>query len=333
MPKKILLAHGSGGQLMHDLIRELILPKFSNRFLNELTDSAVFAFQDKRLAFTTDSFVVHPLFFCGGDIGKLAVSGTINDLVVSGAVPLYLSLAIIIEEGFAYSSLERVVNSISSTSQKSQVKIITGDIKVVPRGACDKLFINTSGVGRVIRNLTTKNIKAQDRVIITGRIAEHGLSILSQREEMNFGRNFKSDCISLDSLLVPLLRRNKAIKFMRDPTRGGLATTLNEIAQATNLGIVIEEKKIPIAKHIRAASELLGIDPLYIANEGKAVLVVDPDAAEDIVRYLNHNQQEKYARIIGCVTTQPRGMVLFKTVLGTERILDMLISEPLPRIC
>lgn len=318
---------------MHDLIRGLILPKLSNRFLNQLTDSAVFASQDERLAFTTDSFVVHPLFFRGGDIGKLAVYGTINDLVVSGAAPLYLSLAIIVEEGFDYSSLERVVNSIASSSQESQVKIITGDIKVVPRGACDKLFINTTGIGRVIRDLSVKKIKVQDRVIITGSIAEHGLSILSQREEINFGRNFKSDCAGLDRLLIPLLRRSKAIRFMRDPTRGGLATTLNEITQAANLGIVIEEEKIPIAKHIKAASELLGIDPLYIANEGKAVLVVSPDAAGDILRYLNRLQQGRSARIIGRVTAKPRGMVLLKTVLGTERILDMLISEPLPRIC
>jgi hydrogenase expression/formation protein HypE len=333
MTKKILLAHGSGGQLMHDLIRDLILPNFGNPLLNKLTDSAVFNFQDKESAFTTDSFVVHPLFFPGGDIGKLAVSGTINDLVVAGAVPVYLSLALIIEEGFDYSSLEQVINSISSVAQESQVKIITGDIKVVQKGACDKLFINTAGIGRVIRDLNARNIRAGDKIIVTGRIAEHGLSILSQREGMDFGRSIKSDCVSLDSLLVPLLRRNRAIKFMRDPTRGGLATTLNEIAQATNLGIVIEESKIPIAKHIKVASELLGIDPLYIANEGKAVLVVESHTAEDILKRLNRHKQGGHARIIGRIVTMPRRMVLLKTALGTERILDMLASEPLPRIC
>jgi len=333
MTKKILLAHGSGGQLMHDLIRNLILPKFGNPLLNKLSDSAVFNFQDKGSAFTTDSFVVNPLFFPGGDIGKLAVSGTINDLVVAGAVPLYLSLALIIEEGFDYYLLEQVVNSISSVSGESKVKIIAGDIKVVQKGACDKLFINTAGIGRVIRELNTRNIRAGDKIIVTGRIAEHGLSILSQREGMDFGCSIKSDCASLDSLLIPLLRRSRAIKFMRDPTRGGLATTLNEIAQAANLGIVVEESKIPIAKHIKVASELLGIDPLYIANEGKAVLVVESDSVEDVLKRLNRHRQGRYARIIGRIVTVPRGMVLLKTALGTERILDMLASEPLPRIC
>jgi hydrogenase expression/formation protein HypE len=337
---KILLAHGSGGQLMHNLIRDLILPKFSNSFLNKLADSAIIedkfrtlAACDKGLAFTTDSFVVHPLFFHGGDIGKLAVSGTINDLVVSGAMPLYLSLALIIEEGLDYSLLERIVDSISFTCRNSQVKIVTGDIKVVERGACDKLFINTAGIGRVIRELNLENIKVGDEIIITGRIAEHGLSILSQREGMDFGLNIKSDCASLDRLLIPLLHKSKAIKFMRDPTRGGLTTTLNEIARATNLGIVVEEAKIPIANRIKAASELLGIDPLYIANEGKAVLVVEPNSTRDILKYLNRCKLGRFARIIGKIIPKPQGTVLLKTALGTDRILDMLTSEPLPRIC
>ena len=352
MSKKILLAHGSGGQLMHDLIKGLFLPKFSNPLLNRLTDSAVIDFKgqsrsflhsrktssqtkvwDKGLAFTTDSFVVHPLFFPGGDIGKLAVSGTINDLVVSGALPLYLSLALIIEEGLDYTLLERVINSISAASRNSQVKVITGDIKVVERAACDKLFINTTGVGRVIRNLKIENIEVGDRIIITGRIAEHGLSILNQRKGMDFGLKIKSDCASLNSLLIPLLQKDRAIRFMRDPTRGGLATTLNEIAQATNLGIVVEETRIPIANQVKAASELLGIDPLYIANEGKAVLVVEPDSAANIIKYLNRNRQGRFARIIGRVVAKPKGMVVLKTKVGTDRILDMLTSEPLPRIC
>ena len=330
---KILLAHGSGGQLMHNLIRDLILPNFSNPLLNRLTDSAVIGFKEKGLAFTTDSFVVHPLFFRGGDIGKLAVSGTINDLVVSGAKPLYLSLALIIEEGLDYSLLERVVESISFASRKSRVKIITGDIKVVDRRACDKLFINTAGIGRVIRALKIKNIKIGDRIIITGRIAEHGLSILSQRKGMDLGLNIRSDCASLERLLIPLLHKTKTIKFMRDPTRGGLATTLNEIAKATNFGIVIQERKLPISNQVRAASELLGIDPLYIANEGKAILVVEANSARDILKYLNRHQQGRYAQIIGRIVKQPEGRVLLKTAVNTERILDMLTSEPLPRIC
>ena len=232
-----------------------------------------------------------------------------------------------------YSILERVLDSISSASRNSRVKIITGDIKVVDKGACDKLFINTTGIGRIIRNLETNNIKAGDEIIITGRIAEHGLSILSQREGMDFGSNIKSDCASLDRLLVPLLQKSKAIKFMRDPTRGGLATTLNEIAQATNLGIVAEEARIPIANRLKAASELLGIDPLYIANEGKAVLVVEPNSAGNILKRLKQHPQGRFAQIIGRIISQPRSTVLLKTTLGTERILDMLTCEPLPRIC
>ena len=347
---------------MHNLIKDLILPKLNNPLLNKLTDSAVIASDgksrtcrqgrdkstprtqrlNKGLAFTTDSFVVHPLFFRGGDIGKLAVSGTINDLVVSGALPLYLSLALIIEEGLDCSLLERVLNSISIASRNSQVKIITGDIKVVQKGACDKLFINTAGIGRAIRDLKIKNIKIGDKIIITGRIAEHGLSILSQRKGMELGLNIKSDCASLNHLLIPLLKDkgiNRApahrgkIKFMRDTTRGGLATTLNEIARAINLGIVIHEAKIPIVSRIKAASELLGIDPLYIANEGKAVLVVEPDSVKNILKLLRQHPQGKSARIVGKIIPQPRGMVLLRTTLGTERILDMLTSEPLPRIC
>ncbi|MFC1658776.1 hydrogenase expression/formation protein HypE [Candidatus Omnitrophota bacterium] len=333
MREKILLAHGSGGRLTHDLIRRLILPKFGNPLLNQLTDSATFPVRGKELSFTTDSFVVHPLFFPGGDIGKLAVFGTVNDLVVCGAAPLYLSLALIIEEGLACSSLERVVDSISSASRACGLRIITGDIKVVGRGACDKLFINTAGIGRLIRHLSVKNIKSGDAIIITGRIAEHGLSILSQREGMDFGREIRSDCASLDNLLLPLLQRSRAVRFMRDPTRGGLATTLNEIAQAANLGIVIEEKCIPVANRVKAASELLGIDPLYIANEGKAVLVVEPGCAEDTLKYLRRSKQGKFSRVIGRVVAKPKREVVLNTLAGTGRILDMLSSEPLPRIC
>lgn len=333
MAKKILLAHGSGGQLMHDLIDDLILPKFNNTLLNQLTDSAIIDLKQKGLAFTTDSFVVSPLFFHGGDIGRLAVFGTINDLVVSGANPIYLSAALIIEEGLDYTLLERVIDSMASASKQAGVNIVTGDIKVVERGACDELFINTAGIGRILRDLKIKNIRVGDKIIITGRIAEHGLSILSQRKGMDFGLDIKSDCASLNSLLVPLLKKSKAIRFMRDPTRGGIATTLNEIAKAINLGIVIQERMMPISNRTKAASELLGIDPLYMANEGKAVLVVDPDSAVDILSYLNRHKQGRFARLIGQIVRSPRGMVVLKTILNTERILSLLASESLPRIC
>ncbi|MFH1577793.1 MAG: hydrogenase expression/formation protein HypE [Candidatus Omnitrophota bacterium] len=331
--EKILLAHGSGGKLMHDLIKDMILPKFSNPLLNQLNDSAVIDFKDKQLAFTTDSFVVSPLFFRGGDIGKLAVFGTVNDLTMSGAIPLYLSLALIIEEGLDFSLLKRVVDSLSLACRDAGVKVVAGDLKVVEKGACDKLFINTAGIGKTVRNLKIKNIKAGDKIIITGGIAEHGLSILSQRRGVDLGLNIKSDCASLNHLLIPLLQKNKAVKFMRDPTRGGLATTLNEIAEGANLGIIINEDKVPLASRIKAASELLGIDPLYIANEGKAILIVEPGLAEGVLRYLKQRPQGKAAGIIGEVTSKTRGKVILKTAVGTNRILDMLTSEPLPRIC
>ncbi|MBU1871984.1 MAG: hydrogenase expression/formation protein HypE, partial [Candidatus Omnitrophica bacterium] len=298
-----------------------------------LSDSALLDFKGEELAFTTDSFVVSPLFFRGGDIGKLAVCGSVNDLVVAGSQPLYLSLALIIEEGLDYSLLEKVVDSIAQSCRNSGVKVVTGDIKVVEKGACDKLFINTSGIGRVIRNLEIKNIRVKDKVIITGRIAEHGLSILSQRNGIDFGVNIKSDCQSLEGLLLPLLNKCKAIKFMRDPTRGGLATTLNEIAQTSGLGIVIDETSVPISSRVRAACELLGIDPLYIANEGKAIMVVEPAAAENIVNRLRQQRLGRYAGIIGSITREPKAAVVLNTGVGTSRILDMLISESLPRIC
>lgn len=318
---------------MHDLIKNLILPKFNNPVLKKLSDSAVINLRDEGIAFTTDSFVVSPLFFPGGDIGKLAVSGTINDLVVSGAQPLYLSLALIIEEGLDYSLLERVLGSISTASLNSRVKIVTGDIKVVEKKACDKLFINTAGIGKVIRPLKVDKIKPGDKIIITGRIAEHGLSILSQREGIDFGSDIKSDCASLDGLLVPLLQKSNSIKFMRDPTRGGLATTLNEIARSTNLGIVIEETNIPISGRVKAACELLGIEPLFIANEGKAVVVVNSDSSEDILKKLCQHRLGSYSRIIGEIVSSPKATVMLKTSVGTNRVVDMLASDPLPRIC
>ncbi len=337
------MAHGSGGELTHSLIRDVLLPRLKNPLLNKLTDSALIELRDKlapysgclrgKFAFTSDSFVVNPLFFPGGDIGKLAVCGTVNDLVVAGSVPLYLSLSLIIEEGLGYSLVERVVDSISSACRECKVKVVTGDIKVVEKGACDKLFINTAGLGRVIRELEIDTIDVGDRIIVTGRIAEHGLSILGRRDGVDFGMNIRSDCAGLNGLLVPLLERNKSIKFMRDPTRGGLATTLNEISRAANLGIVIEESQVPIANRVKAAVELLGLDPLYIANEGKAILVVGSGSVRDTLRYLTRHPQGRFARVIGRVVSRPKGKVVLKTAVGTERILDMLSSEPLPRIC
>ena len=319
---------------MHSLIKDLLLKKLNNPILKELTDSALINYKD-RLAFTTDSFVVSPLEFRGGDIGKLAVCGTINDLVMLGAVPEYLSLALIIEEGFDYDALERIVDSISINAKKAGVYFVTGDIKVVEKGACDKIFINTSGIGRIIKNrsLSLKNIRAGDAVIITGNIAQHGLAVLTKRKGLDLGFDIKSDCAALNDLITPILKKTDSIKFMRDPTRGGLATTLNEIAESSRLGIIIEEKNIPISMKPRAACELLGIDPLYIGNEGIAVLVVRPDGVKKVLNLLRRHPLGINTKEIGVIIKEHSGKVVLNTILGTQRIVDMLTSEPLPRIC
>jgi hydrogenase expression/formation protein HypE len=332
--KKILLGHGSGGRLMHRLIKNLLLKKLNNPILKELSDSALINYKE-RLAFTTDSFVVSPLNFAGGDIGKLAICGTVNDLVMLGAVPEYLSLALIIEEGLDYNILEKIVNSLSLNAKKADVDFVTGDIKVVEKGACDKIFINTSGIGRIIRDkkLSIKNIEPNDKIIITGNIAQHGLAVLAKRKELDLGFNIKSDCAALTDLVIPVLKKTDSIKFMRDPTRGGVATTLNEIAESSKLGIIIEEKNIPISTKARVACELLGIDPLYVANEGNAILVVSPESAKKVLDLLKEEPLGRNAQIIGTVAREPRNSVILNTILGTQRLVDMLTSEPLPRIC
>ncbi|MDD2751775.1 MAG: hydrogenase expression/formation protein HypE [Candidatus Omnitrophica bacterium] len=332
--QKILLGHGSGGILTHKLIKEVFLKRLKNPVLEELGDSAYIDYREK-IAFTTDSFVVSPLFFPGGDIGKLAVCGTINDLTVMGAQPEYLSLALIIEEGLDFSLLEKIADSIALTARKAGVAIATGDIKVVERGACDKLFINTAGIGRLIsrKKLSPKNLVPGDKVIITGNIGQHGLAVLARRQSLDLNFHIQSDCAALNHLLLPLLKQTQAVKFMRDPTRGGLATTLNEVTQSCGLGIELEEKAIPISSQVRAACELLGIDPLYVANEGAAVLVVRKDAAGQVLRFLKKNPLAKNAKIIATVVKEHPGKVVLRTLLDTRRIVEMLTSEPLPRIC
>jgi len=319
---------------MHGIIKDLFLKKLNNPILKELSDSAGINYKD-RLAFTTDSFVVSPLFFPGGDIGKLAVCGTVNDLVMFGALPEYLSLALIIEEGLDYNILEKIVDSLSSNAKKARIYFVTGDIKVVEKGACDKIFINTSGIGRIMkdRSLAIQNIEEGDKIIITGNIAQHGLAVLARRKELNLGFNIKSDCAALSDLLIPVLKKTDAIKFMRDPTRGGVATTLNEIVESAKFGIILEEKSLPISTKARVACELLGIDPLYVANEGNAILVVHPGSAKKILNLLRRHPLGRNAQIIAGVVSKPKGQVILNTILGTQRILDMLTSEPLPRIC
>jgi len=332
--EQIQLGHGSGGLLMHELIQNFILKKFFNPSLAQLADSARLYLKTKQLAFTTDSFVVSPIFFKGGDIGKLSVCGTINDLVVAGAVPRFLSLALILEEGLDFSIFKRIIDSIAKTAKEEEVLIVTGDIKVVEKGACDKIFINTCGIGECInRNLSIKAVKPKDRIIITGTIGEHGLSIFSGRKTKGFDLGIKSDCASLKDLVIPLMKRTCGIKFMRDPTRGGLATTLNEIAQAAQVCIEIEEEKIPIQKKVKLATELLGLDHFYLANEGKAVLVVEEKEAEKILYYLKKHPLGRAAEIIGEIKPFPKGEVLLKTVSTGLRRLEPLIQDPLPRIC
>lgn len=318
---------------MHALIKEKLLKQLGNPILNRLTDGAYLPGKGTTV-FTTDSFVVSPLFFAGGDIGKLAVCGTVNDLVVMGARPEYLSLGLIIEEGLEIKILEKIIDSIALAVRNARLKVVTGDLKVVEKLACDKIFINTSGLGSLIaKRLEINNISAGDKVIITGGIAEHGLAVLAKRKDLGFGFNIKSDCNALDSLILPLLKKYDGIKFMRDPTRGGLSTTLNEIAGSRKLGIVVDEKNIPVSSRVRAACELLGIDPLYMANEGKAVMIVEKGTAQKIIGRLRKHPLGRQAGIIGEVTKAPAGRVVLRTILGSERFIDMLSAEVLPRIC
>ncbi len=334
MEDKVLLAHGSGGKLSHDLIGKNFVSAFGNPILNKLDDSAVFELSG-RLAFTTDSFIVSPIFFPGGDIGKLAVNGTVNDLAMSGAVPLYLSLSFIIEEGFLISELEKIINSIYQAADEAGVKIVTGDTKVVNQGSADKLFINTSGIGTVSPGVDISGANAipGDKVIVSGSLGNHGIAVLSQREGLKFQVPIESDCAPLNKLVAEILETSASIHCLRDPTRGGLATTLNEFAKQSQVGIRIEEESIPINKAVLAACELLGFDPLYVANEGKLVAVVAPADADKVLAKMRQNQYGAEANTIGEVVNEHPGKVVMKTRLGSSRIVDMPVGELLPRIC
>jgi len=334
MDDSILLAHGSGGKLSHELVEKKFLPFLANPALNKLDDSAIFE-ASGRLAFTTDGYVVNPIFFPGGDIGKLAVCGTVNDLAMNGARPLYLSLSAIIEEGFLLSELEQIVQSIKKAAEEAEVSIIAGDTKVVNRGQADKLFITTSGVGIISPgvDISGTNARAGDKVLLSGTIGDHGIAIMSQREGLRFSMTLKSDCAPLNKLVSQMLEVSSKIHCMRDPTRGGLATTLNELARQSKVGIVIEEAKIPVKEEVKAACELLGLDPIHVANEGKLVAVVAPADADKILAQMRKNSYGRAAAIIGEVTNEHSGRVVMKTKLGPSRIVDMLSGELLPRIC
>ena len=334
MEDRILLAHGSGGKLSHDLIEKSFVPTLGNPILNKLDDSAVFELSG-RLAFTTDSYTVSPIFFPGGDIGRLAVCGTVNDLAMNGATPLYLSLSFIIEEGLRVSELKKIVDSTYQAANEAQIKIVTGDTKVVNQGSADKLFINTSGVGIIPPGVDISGVNAipGDKVILSGSLGDHGIAVLSQREGFELNVPIESDCAPLNRLVIEILEMSTNLHCLRDPTRGGLATTLNEFAKQSNVGIRIYEDSLPVSEAVQAACELLGFDPLYVANEGKLVAVVAPADADKVLTKMRQNRYGSKANIIGEIVEEHPGRVIMKTRLGSSRIVDMPVGELLPRIC
>lgn len=332
---QVLLGHGSGGKLSAQLIRDVFLPVFQNPTLNRLDDQAIMRINGYRLAFTTDSFVVKPHFFRGGDIGSLAVHGTVNDLAMGGAQPMGLSVAFILEEGLPMETLQRVVASMGKAASAVGVPIVTGDTKVVEKGSGDGLFINTTGIGLVPDgvSLSANQARPGDAVLLSGFIGDHGIAILAEREGIEFETTMESDSAPLNTLVRTMLEVTLGIRCMRDPTRGGLSSTLNEIADRSGVGIRIEETAIPIREEVRGACEMLGLDPLYVANEGKLVAIVDPAVAGRVVDAMRKHPLGSEARIIGAVTRANPGLVTMRTAFGTTRIVDMLAGDQLPRIC
>jgi hydrogenase expression/formation protein HypE len=338
--RQIVLGHGSGGKLTADLIDQIFLPAFRNPVLDKLDDQAVVTIGSARLAFTTDSFVVTPIFFPGGDIGRLAVHGTVNDLAMSGARPLYLSAAFILEEGLAVDDLRRVVESMRAAAAEAGVEFVTGDTKVVNRGKGDQVFITTTGIGVIESgvNISADRARPGDQIILSGYIGDHGMAIMSQREGLEFEGAIASDCASLNGLVASMLATPPTggaefIHCLRDPTRGGAATTLNEIAKRANVGMLLREQAIPVRDSVKGACEVLGLDPLYVANEGKLLAIVVPERAQAVLQQMQQHPLGRDAAIIGEVVTQHPGMVLMKTQIGGTRVLDVMFGEQLPRIC
>lgn len=333
---KILLGHGSGGTLSQKLIDEVFVPAFSNSKLSPLNDQAVFELPKGKIAFSTDSFVVNPLFFPGGNIGDLAVNGTVNDVAMCGAIPKFLSCGFILEVGFEIEKLKKIVSSMTEAAQKAEVQIVTGDTKVVEqRGIEPQIFINTSGIG-VIPNgieISAENAQEGDVIILSGSIAEHGITILSQREGFDFEIPFSSDSAPLNKVVAKLVAEIPEIHVMRDATRGGVASVLNEIAESSNVGIKIEEEKIPVKKAVQGACEMLGLEPVYVANEGCFVMILPEKHSQKALEILRKDEVGKNAVIFGEVVTDHKRTVLLKTFLGSERILQRLQGEQLPRIC
>jgi hydrogenase expression/formation protein HypE len=333
--KNVLLAHGGGGKLTQQMIQKMFLPQFQNEFLETLHDGAILSLNGVRLAFSTDSYVVNPIFFPGGDIGKLAINGTVNDLAMCGASPMYLSVAFIIEEGFPMEDLWRVVLSMQGAARRADVTLVTGDTKVVDRGKGDKIFVNTSGVGMIIPGveISPTRAKVADKIILSGPIAVHGIAILSVREGLEFETQIQSDTAPMNGLVASMLESSKQIHVLRDPTRGGVASALNEIAEKANLGISILEEYIPLTEEVVGACEILGLDPLYVANEGKLLAFVSSKDADTVLRTMRSHPLGKDAVIIGEVVAEHPRIVIMKSRIGGTRIVDMLSGEQLPRIC
>lgn len=333
--KNVLLAHGGGGKLTHQLIQKVFLSQFKNDWLESLHDGAMLQINGTRLAFSTDSYVINPIFFPGGDIGELAVNGTVNDLAMCGAQPMYLSAAFIVEEGFPMNDLWRVIQSMQTAAESAGVKLVTGDTKVVDRGKGDKIFINTSGIGVVPEGVRigSQNARAGDVIIVSGPIAVHGIAIMSVRQGLEFETQIVSDTAPLNSLVSVMLETSKDVHVLRDPTRGGVASSLNEIAESSKVGIRIDENKIPISEPVRGACEILGLDPLYVANEGKLLAFVSPSDANRILSAMKQHSLGTQSTIIGEVVSEHVGTVVMHTAIGGSRVVDMLSGEQLPRIC
>jgi hydrogenase expression/formation protein HypE len=333
----ILLGHGSGGKLSHDLIDSIFLKYFDNDYLRQQTDSAILDTEGKKIAYTTDSFVVDPIFFPGGNIGKLAIAGTVNDLAVSGATPKYMSCGFIIEEGFSLKDLEVIAKTMADEAKKAGVLLVTGDTKVVERGKCDKLYINTSGIGIIDEKYTgistAQNLEEGDKIIINGSIGDHGMAVMAARNDLNINADIKSDCACLNKMIREVLDAGCEIKFMRDATRGGIGTVLSELAKSKNTGIQIDETKLPINEGVKGMCELLGFDPLYVANEGKVVFVVGHEDADKVLNVLKKNEHGKNSSVIGEISSSHPGSSWLETVVGGKRIIDMLSGQQLPRIC
>jgi len=338
--ERITLSHGSGGKATHNLIEGVFAPAFSNPLLDRMDDAALFSIAgqevSQRLAFTTDTYVVSPIFFPGGDIGKLAVHGTVNDLAMAGARPLYLSAGFILEEGFSIADLRRIVQSMAAAAKEAGVSIVAGDTKVVPRGKADGVFINTAGVGLCQADWPLGQAHAQpgDKVLLSGSVGDHGIAVMLAREALDIETDVQSDTAPLGGLVAALLETaGSAVHCLKDPTRGGVATSLNEIAMASEVSIALDERAIPVRAGVRGACEILGLDPLTIANEGKLLTVVAAGSAEAALRTLRNHPLGHQAAIIGEVRSDPVGMVFLRTDIGGTRVLDMLVGDPLPRIC